>query len=455
MRYGIDTDCTAHLITHFVNTSLKTLRNDINIYVTHNMPRIKKVNADFFNQLDVMPEIYIKEIVSGIRKFDKMVILLACISQGIHAMLLLHKNYWTTRCGQDYSMTHIKLAYVGSGKFFVPVHLEDKADFVDKADVSDKATEPPTESDHDDLSDGMEEDLAETGLLPSDDEMQGHNNLDADDASSTLTTDSRANDFVDESMDFLQAAEPGKVAHTDTDKIDTGIADTSTENSLNNPEAQTLTPALHETDLQNEHSLNNKQGETSTSTSDKTDSHDDDDGYGSEDHDSDDSDVILIGITVPDKPLGSIAGIVHRSQSYKCYLCGFQSEMQVTFVTHFSSQHQGMPFQCDFCQGSFKTCNGLFKHERSHQYLQYKCDLCEHKTQFPYQMKAHHRVHSGQGLLQCDLCQQKFTCKSLKIAHQKMHTTKLTCNQCQLGTSKVYTSPNSLRLHTHGKHGPG
>ena len=119
------------------------------------MPWIKKVGADFFDQLDVTPEIYIKEIVSGIRKFDEMAILLACISQGIHAMLLLHKNYWTTQCGQDYSMTHIKLVYVGSGnfKFFVPVHSEDQADFVDKADVSDKVPEPPTENDHDNVSD--------------------------------------------------------------------------------------------------------------------------------------------------------------------------------------------------------------------------------------------------------------------------------------------------------------
>ena len=439
MRYGIDTDCTAHFITHFVITSLETLRNDIDIYAMCNMAWIKKVGADFFDHLDVTPEIYIKEIVSGIRKFDEMAILLACISQGIHAMLLLHKNYWTTQCGQEYSMTCNKLAYMGSGnfKFFVQVHSQDQADFVDKADVPDKVPEPPTESDHDDVSDGME-DLAETGLLPSDAEMQDHENSDANhDESSAITTDSRANDFVDESIDFSQATEPGKLENTDTE--DTEIADTSTENASNNPEAQTSTPPLQQTDPQN-----NEQGETLTSTSGKTDSHDDNDGYGSEDPESDDSDVILVGITVPDKPLRSIAGKVHRSRSYKCYLCGFQSEMQVTFVTHFSSQHQGMLFQCDFCQGSFKSCNGLFKLEHSHQYLRYKCDLCGHKTEFPYQMKAHQRVHSGQGLFQCDLCQQKFTCKSLKIAHQKMHTTKLTCNQCQPGTSKVYTSSNAL-----------
>ena len=232
-------------------------------------------------------------------------------------------------------------------------------------------------------------------------------------------------------MDISQCTEQGKPAHTDIDHVDTGIADTSTEN---------------------EQSLNKAEGKTSTGSLDKTDSQDEDGGYGSDD---DDSDAILVSITVPDKPLGSIVGKVQWSRSYKCYLCGFQSEMQVTSVTHFSSQQPGLPYQCDFCQGTFKTCNCLFKHEHSHQYLCYKCDLCRHKTQFPYQMKAHHVVHSGKGLLQCDLCECKFACKSSKIAHEKTHTTKLTCNQCEPGTSKVYTSNNSLRLHTHSKHGPG
>ena len=129
--------------------------------------------------------------------------------------------------------------------------------------------------------------------------------------------------------------------------------------------------------------------------------------------------------------------------------------MQVTFVTHFTSQHPAQPYQCDFCPGTFKSCNGLFKHECSHQYLHYKCDLCGHKTQFPYQMKAHQRVHSGEGLVKCDLCECAFASKSSKVAHEKTHTTKLTCNQCDPGTSKVYTSRNSLRLHTCGKHSPG
>ena len=69
--------------------------------------------------------------------------------------------------------------------------------------------------------------------------------------------------------------------------------------------------------------------------------------------------------------------------------------------------------------------------------------------------KVHYKVHSHSDLVQCDLCDQQFACKSSKVAHQNIHLTKLYCDQCKPGTSKVYTSKNSLRLHVHGKHGEG
>ena len=125
--------------------------------------------------------------------------------------------------------------------------------------------------------------------------------------------------------------------------------------------------------------------------------------------------------------------------------------MQVTFVDHFTKKHPGQPFHCDFCQASFQTFNSLFKHKRSHQYLKYTCNLCGHKTQFPYQMRTHYRVHSGLDLEKCQLCDHSFACKSSRVAHQKSHSKKITCDKCPSGTSKVYTSQNSFRLHVRGK----
>ena len=100
------------------------------------MNYIKKVGKDFFDQLDVDPDVYVKEIVAGVCKFDFMVILLSCVLHNVHTMVLLHKSCWTTRHGHDYSMTYIKLAYVGDGvlKFIVPLETSSN----EQADASNK-----------------------------------------------------------------------------------------------------------------------------------------------------------------------------------------------------------------------------------------------------------------------------------------------------------------------------
>ena len=445
-------------MTHFLKIKVDELRNDINVYASRNMPWIEKVGAQFFKQLDVTPAVYIMEIVSGIWKFDEMAILLACIAHDIHAMLLIYNSYWTTHCNNEYAMTSIKLAYIGSGnfKFFVPIKSEEQVDALVTP------SQMPNQSDAEDLADELAENLAETGLLPDEDaesstlsqdsrsndfndadiEKKNVQDKDSSDAeSSMLSEDSRANDFNDadiEKMDVDTLAEP--VDTMDTIEGNASDMNTNTLDILGDPVNTALKPA---------------EAKTSKGSTGSMDSQHKDNGYASDEEVDDDSDVILLGISVPDKPIGNIMGKVQRSRLYKCYLCGFQLEMQVTFITHFTSQHPVQPYQCDFCSGTFKSCNGLFKHEWSHQYLRYKCDLCGHKTQFPYQMKAHQMVHSGEGLGKCDPCERAFASKSSKVAHKKTHTMKLTCNKCVPGTSKVYTSRNSLRLHTHGKHGPG
>ena len=110
-----------------------------------------------------------------------------------------------------------------------------------------------------------------------------------------------------------------------------------------------------------------------------------------------DSDVLITAVSIPEKVDPTIMGKVHRSREYNCYICHFKSQMQITFVKHFEKEHSGQKYHCDFCAAPFDSCNGLFKHERSHQYLRYECKLCGHRTQFPYQMKAHRRnTYQGQ-----------------------------------------------------------
>ena len=417
------------MLMHFIQTSLDDLHNDIDVFASCNMQWITKVGCDFFAEEDVAPDVYIKEIISGAHKFDAMAILLACISHNIHAMVLLQKLYWTTRAANEHAMTFIKLAYVGQGvyKFIVPLDAQTEKQAEEDAVNNNVQKENNDESD-------LEKDLAETRLLPTEES--------SDEGDSTVNH-SREHDFDGENVE----------SHSDArDTMDVDKTDQSADQAQDSV-SNTSSMDIDNTDQSAENAQEPLQKTSSTDTSSETKtsedsgSSDEDAGYVSDGSDGD-SDVKFVRISVPAKPVATIVSKVSCSCSYKCYLCGFSSELQVTFIQHFATQHPGQLFKCDFCDGMFQTCNGLFKHKRSRQYMRYQCDLCGHRMQFLYQMKAHYKVHSHSDLVQCDLCDRKFACKSSKVAYQNTHMTKLYCDQCKPCTSKVYT-------HVCGKHGEG
>ena len=184
------------MITHFINTTVDELKNDIDVYTSHNMDWIRKVGVDFFTEMDVAQDVYVKEVVSGVRKFDAIAILLACISHNFHAMLLLQKSYWTTRCQNNYAMTFIKLAFVGQGvfKFIVPCQMETQEEGdVAKNTVAD-AHVAKDDDNHDNTD--LEQDLVETGLLPTDKE-----DTESTDDEKSNVNDSRENDFEVENLE--------------------------------------------------------------------------------------------------------------------------------------------------------------------------------------------------------------------------------------------------------------
>ena len=299
------------------------------------------------------------------------------------------------------------------------------------------------QKENDDKSD-LEKDLAEKGLLPTEE---------SSDEGDSIVNDSRENDFDGENVESRSdAGDTMDVDKTDqsADQAKDSVNNTSSMGIDNTDNTDQSTDNTQEPLQKTSH----MDTFTETTTSEDSGSADEDAGYVSDGSDGD-SDVKFLGISVPAKPVATIVGKVSQSCSYKCYLCGFGSELQVTFIQHFTMKHPGQLFKCDFCDGMFQTCNGLFKHERLHQYMRYQCDLCGHRMQFLYQMKAHYKVHSHSDLVQCDLCDRQFACKSSKVAHQNTHTTKLYCDLCKPGTSKVYTSKNSLHLHVWGKHGEG
>ena len=67
--YRIQTDRTAHILTHYLHISLEMLRNDIDVFAQRNKKWILTVD-----ELDVQLDVYLKEIIRGIHKFDAMAI---------------------------------------------------------------------------------------------------------------------------------------------------------------------------------------------------------------------------------------------------------------------------------------------------------------------------------------------------------------------------------------------
>ena len=201
-------------------------------------------------------------------------------------------------------MTNIKLAYIGSGnfKFFIPLTSKEQVDALVMP------SQMPNQSDAEDLANVLTEDLAETGLLP-DQDVQEEDSSDAE--PSTISADSRANDFNDEDvekMDVSKASDQTNNTDMNTDGVDTSAEpvdnmDTSEENT-SDMKTDTLDILGDPVDT----ALKPTEAETSKGSTGSTDSQHEDDGYATDEDIDDDNDIILVGISVPDKPIGNIMG---------------------------------------------------------------------------------------------------------------------------------------------------
>ena len=140
----------------------------MDVFTKHNKNWLLSVGKPFFDELDVQPDIYLKEIAAGIRKFDAMAILLCCVAHDIHMMVLLNGNYWTTRSGNEHSLTQIKLAYVGQGnfKFIVPLNAELKPPKMDTTPPTDQLQMDEVDAWQQDASQSDNTELMDAGLLP-------------------------------------------------------------------------------------------------------------------------------------------------------------------------------------------------------------------------------------------------------------------------------------------------
>ena len=265
---------------------------------------------------------------SSVYANDAMAILLACICHNVHAMLLLQKSYWTTRSKNNYAMTFIKLTFIGQGvfKFIVPCEMQKK--------VQSDAPQNTVQDSDDDMD--LEEDLAEIGLLPSD--KEDSSNEASSEGGNANVNDSRENNFDGENIDNHSDAGyivplPVEVPNTDNSvknveqplnstmgipnsdnsvvNVDQFLNSTmdipNTDNSVENVD-QSLSSTMDVSNTDKTLQGDTRAAEAKTSQ-EYTSESSDNDGYVS-DGTQDESDVMFVRISVPDKPEVTIVGKV-------------------------------------------------------------------------------------------------------------------------------------------------
>ena len=86
--------------------------------------------------------------------------------------------------------------------------------------------------------------------------------------------------------------------------------------------------------------------------------------------------------------------------------------MQSNFTKHMKEKHPNDLFQCEYCDKTMESSNGLFKHQRSHLYLKHVCEVCNRRFQFPGQKSRHMKIHTQKDLFPCLHCPKKYTTNS-------------------------------------------
>ena len=289
----------------------------MDVFAQRNKKWILSVGKDFFDELDVQLDVYLKEIIGGVCKFDAMAILLCCVAHNIHIMVLLHHTYWTMRCAHEHLMTQVEVAYVGDGnfKFIMPMDAPLQSSQNDPAVKATSQEDAVDASNNDDTQSDID-DLVDAGLIPDDavtkNGTERPRESESDASTQKTMDDSHANDFLDEDIDNMDVTTEKQDMDIDNPNDDDETSETGEEDQdIDNPNDNDETSETGEVD-QDSDNTNDDNVSSDTEASEKADNAKkkvpryDNQGYV-----SDESDVLLVGISVPDNPAPSISGKVY------------------------------------------------------------------------------------------------------------------------------------------------
>ena len=155
-------------------------------------------------------------------------------------------------------------------------------------------------------------------------------------------------------------------------------------------------------------------------------------------------------------------------QSSVCYLCEKRMETVEDCIIHLGAVHGKRMFQCERCQCTFVTSEGLRVHTyacKSTRIMNrtFRCTVCPKSYAQPWDLKAHVRAEHSvrKRTFQCFRCNKHFTYLSYMDRHlrqfcaqgrdddeKKRQKMLYECNRCD----KWYMTKNGLALHVQTIH---
>ena len=144
------------------------------------------------------------------------------------------------------------------------------------------------------------------------------------------------------------------------------------------------------------------------------------------------------------------------SQSYVCWDCDKNFNMDHDWLNHMNLIHRSKVFKCKQCSYSVATKSCMLGHARMHTPDKFECASCEVKLATKDALQKHTLLHITKEEWECDEYHKKYaSLLALKIHQHGQHGPRYQCPKCQ----KVFDAPIKKARHlwkcTQGSKPPG
>ena len=111
---------------------------------------------------------------------------------------------------------------------------------------------------------------------------------------------------------------------------------------------------------------------------------------------------------------------VHEGIRYNCEFCDYKGTTKPNLKNHISSIHENQRFYCNQCDVSSTKQGYINRHIKlDHEGFRYKCDECDHVAKTAYIIKMHKNKKHDNNFVYCDFCKFKTHRKVYLKKHQE------------------------------------